>query len=199
MRTSFKRIFRRKGKNKKKSSDTETADDTTGDEVADSNNRPASLFQPQRQRTIPAGDSTSTVHTSSQSSIAQSQSSIARRNSDQLDSTRNSVETASEIAPIEEEVEAQSKNRSALRVATAKMSSKNTESEKDVQAMPPPGEAFPDLANSYESIPFLEQTQLPRGGVSVDTKAVGRVQVRVLVDDAVHHGLSIITLLTLCP
>jgi hypothetical protein len=188
MRTSFKRIFRRKSK--KKSSDTETADDTTGDEVADSNNRPASLFQPQRQRTIPAGDSTSTVQTSSQSSIA-------RRNSDQLDSTRNSVETASEIAPIEEEVEAQSKNRSALRVATAKMSSKNTESEKDVQAMPPPGEAFPDLANSYESIPFLEQTQLPRGGVSVDTKAVGRVQVRVLVDDAVHHGLSIITLLTL--
>jgi hypothetical protein len=139
------------------------------------------------------------VHTSSQSSIAQSQSSIARRNSDQLDSTRNSVETASEIAPIEEEVEAQAKNRSALRVATAKMSSKHTESEKDVHAMPPPEESFPALANSYESIPFLEQTQLPRGGVSVDTKAVGRVQVRVLVDDAAHHGLSIITLLTLCP
>ena len=33
------------------------------------------------------------------------------------------------------------------------------------------------LAKAYDDIPVLEQCQLPRGGCSVDTKAVGRVQV----------------------
>jgi len=36
----------------------------------------------------------------------------------------------------------------------------------------------PDVAASYHSIPHLEQTILPRGGISMDTQAVGRVQVR---------------------
>lgn len=35
----------------------------------------------------------------------------------------------------------------------------------------------PDVRLSYESIPLLEQTTLPRGGISIDTQAVGRVQV----------------------
>lgn len=35
----------------------------------------------------------------------------------------------------------------------------------------------PQVVLSYQSIPLLEQTKLPRGGCSVDTKAVGRVQV----------------------
>lgn len=39
-------------------------------------------------------------------------------------------------------------------------------------------EDSPDVINSYESIPVLEQTKLPRGGLSIETKAVGRVQVR---------------------
>lgn len=34
------------------------------------------------------------------------------------------------------------------------------------------------VSRAYDSIPLLEQTKLPRGGVSVDTQAVGRVQVR---------------------
>jgi hypothetical protein len=36
----------------------------------------------------------------------------------------------------------------------------------------------PHLVQSYNKIPVLEQTKLPRGGVSIETKAVGRVQVR---------------------
>lgn len=36
----------------------------------------------------------------------------------------------------------------------------------------------PHVVLSYDAVPVLEQTKLPRGGVSVDTKAVGRVQVR---------------------
>jgi hypothetical protein len=35
------------------------------------------------------------------------------------------------------------------------------------------------ISNAYDSIPLLEQTKLPRGGISVETKAVGRVQVRI--------------------
>jgi hypothetical protein len=35
----------------------------------------------------------------------------------------------------------------------------------------------PDVALSYKSIPLLEMITLPRGGISMDTQAVGRVQV----------------------
>jgi hypothetical protein len=44
-----------------------------------------------------------------------------------------------------------------------------------------PVEDTPDepahIARAYDAIPVLEQSKLPRGGVSVETKAVGRVQV----------------------
>jgi hypothetical protein len=33
------------------------------------------------------------------------------------------------------------------------------------------------LGDAYDSIPLLEQTKLPRGGISMETKAVGRIQV----------------------
>jgi hypothetical protein len=36
----------------------------------------------------------------------------------------------------------------------------------------------PENSKAYELVPVLEQTKLPRGGVSIETKAVGRVQVR---------------------
>lgn len=35
----------------------------------------------------------------------------------------------------------------------------------------------PAVIKSYDAIPILEQTKLPRGGVSMETQAVGRVQV----------------------
>ena len=34
------------------------------------------------------------------------------------------------------------------------------------------------ISRAYDSIPLLEQIKLPRGGISVETEAVGRVQVR---------------------
>ncbi len=34
------------------------------------------------------------------------------------------------------------------------------------------------ISMAYDSIPLLEQTKLPRGGISIETKAVGMVQVR---------------------
>ena len=41
-------------------------------------------------------------------------------------------------------------------------------------------EDSPRVVSSYASIPVLEQTKLPRGGLSVETKAVGRVQVSIV-------------------
>jgi hypothetical protein len=35
-----------------------------------------------------------------------------------------------------------------------------------------------NLGDAYDSIPLIEQVKLPRGGISMETKAVGRVQVR---------------------
>ena len=46
---------------------------------------------------------------------------------------------------------------------------------------PPPPEALSRMASisdSYDAIPLIEQTKLPRGGISMETKAVGRIQVR---------------------
>lgn len=37
--------------------------------------------------------------------------------------------------------------------------------------------AVRELSERYDAIPEMEQTRLPRGGISIDTKAVGRVQV----------------------
>ena len=34
-----------------------------------------------------------------------------------------------------------------------------------------------NLGDAYDSIPLIEQVKLPRGGISMETKAVGRVQV----------------------
>lgn len=36
------------------------------------------------------------------------------------------------------------------------------------------------ISDAYDSIPLIEQTRLPRGGVSLETKAIGRIQVRPL-------------------
>jgi hypothetical protein len=35
----------------------------------------------------------------------------------------------------------------------------------------------PQIKKAYDAIPVLEQNKLPRGGVSIETKAVGRIQV----------------------
>ena len=42
-----------------------------------------------------------------------------------------------------------------------------------IQATP----ATSSLSEAYDAIPEIEQTKLPRGGISIETKAVGRVQV----------------------
>lgn len=35
------------------------------------------------------------------------------------------------------------------------------------------------VSDAYEAIPLIEQIKLPRGGISMETKAVGRIQVRI--------------------
>lgn len=55
-------------------------------------------------------------------------------------------------------------------------------------------EESPHIVLSYESIPILEQTRLPRGGVSVDTKAVGRIQYGIppeTIKDSMRLGIPV--------
>eukprot|EP00522_Entomoneis_paludosa_P011531 CAMPEP_0172455762 /NCGR_PEP_ID=MMETSP1065-20121228/12231_1 /TAXON_ID=265537 /ORGANISM="Amphiprora paludosa, Strain CCMP125" /LENGTH=1384 /DNA_ID=CAMNT_0013208239 /DNA_START=266 /DNA_END=4420 /DNA_ORIENTATION=- len=52
----------------------------------------------------------------------------------------------------------------------------------------------PQIVLSYESIPVLEQIKLPRGGVSVDTKAVGRIQFGIppeTIKDSMRLGIPV--------
>jgi hypothetical protein len=44
----------------------------------------------------------------------------------------------------------------------------------------------PQIKKAYDAVPVLEQNKLPRGGVSIETKAVGRIQVS---DTCVEGGL----------
>jgi len=50
------------------------------------------------------------------------------------------------------------------------------------------------ISRAYESIPHLEQTKLPRGGISIETKAVGRVQFGIppeTIKDSMRLGIPV--------
>mmetsp|Transcript_27340 Transcript_27340/g.40357 ORF Transcript_27340/g.40357 Transcript_27340/m.40357 type:complete len:1417 (-) Transcript_27340:50-4300(-) len=52
----------------------------------------------------------------------------------------------------------------------------------------------PAVVKSYDAIPILEQTKLPRGGVSMETEAVGRVQFGIppeTIKDSMRLGLPV--------
>jgi hypothetical protein len=51
----------------------------------------------------------------------------------------------------------------------------------------------PALVAGYNSVPLLEFNQLPRGGVSIETKSIGRVQVCFTFFMVKIHYLSILT------
>jgi len=42
------------------------------------------------------------------------------------------------------------------------------------------------LGEAYDAIPILEQTKLPRGGISIETKAIGRIQVSLTRTGSSH-------------
>eukprot|EP00535_Pseudo-nitzschia_heimii_P006923 CAMPEP_0197189262 /NCGR_PEP_ID=MMETSP1423-20130617/19463_1 /TAXON_ID=476441 /ORGANISM="Pseudo-nitzschia heimii, Strain UNC1101" /LENGTH=1386 /DNA_ID=CAMNT_0042641321 /DNA_START=116 /DNA_END=4279 /DNA_ORIENTATION=+ len=50
------------------------------------------------------------------------------------------------------------------------------------------------ISRAYDSIPLLEQTKLPRGGISIETKAVGRVQFGIppeTIKDSMRLGIPV--------
>jgi len=50
------------------------------------------------------------------------------------------------------------------------------------------------ISNAYDSIPLLEQTKLPRGGISIETKAVGNVQFGIppeTIKDSMRLGIPV--------
>lgn len=72
--------------------------------------------------------------------------------------------------------------------ATKDESSKGTTTATTLSSM-----TFEEQVN-YEAIPILEQTKLPRGGVSVHTEGVGRVQFGIppeTIKDSMNLGLDI--------
>lgn len=56
----------------------------------------------------------------------------------------------------------------------------------------------PEVSASYNAIPLLEQTSLPRGGISMDTQAVGRVQVCIRYPFGVSDVLSASNVFSWC-
>jgi len=197
MRTALKRIFRRKTTKKKKGPGSrEPTDNTTPDEAADS--RPVSLFQPKQGRSDSNKASSSTVN----SSFASTNSKAAGRQTEAKSSSVSSI-----IAPIREEFDQASETFSRKSPPTVTEKAK-AEKELTAEIMQ---ETIDDasneclangaindepasVANNYDSIPVLEQTKLPRGGVSVETQAVGRVQYGIppeTIKDSMKLGIPV--------
>lgn len=206
MRNAIKRIFRgRKAKKKKGQGSRETTDDTTQDEAGDQ--KPVSWFQPGGQRAYKDPSASLTAasslndHQPQQNSIEQNNNkfsdSISSNTSGRY-SDRRSTKTSSIISPIREEFDqvSESFHQSSPPQSKTVLSPNNLKKEElAIMASSQINEssALVDdigseedivrndmpmgIANNYESIPVMEQTKLPRGGVSVETQAVGRVQV----------------------
>ena len=52
----------------------------------------------------------------------------------------------------------------------------------------------PSIQQGYTSVPLLDVTQLPRGGISIQTKAVGAVQFGIppeTIKDSMRLGLEV--------
>lgn len=106
-------------------------------------------------------------------------SSAAKRNSE-------AVEESNPGSVRKDEAAVQSESPAAERIDTDELL--KVENLKDAHKHLTPAIMLP-VVLSYEQIPLLEQTKLPRGGVSIDTKAVGRVQVRKrLIWKTTKHG-----------
>ena len=178
MRSAFKRIFRRKADKKKKGGSREPTDDSTPDEIGDS--KPVSLFQPKQQGRIEHTPAPSPAPPSSIRSAPASKPSVSGKAIEQKIAKSTSAQSI--IAPIREEFDQGSVTSAQLSpVSTRDVKSTSDSPPSDAMKSPLSEEEMPDgptIANNYAAIPVLEQTKLPRGGVSVETKAVGRVQVR---------------------
>lgn len=186
MRSAIKRIFRRKSDKKKQGRGSrEPTDDSTPDEVGDT--KPVSLFQPSPPPSTGSG------------SIATSRSPKVGKPLEQR--TSKSTSSSSIISPIREEfdqgsaplsLEPSSPSNEAIRVSqqppSEKMQTSKGERKEDIPDAP-------TITNNYAAIPVLEQTKLPRGGVSVETQAVGRVQVRLAICRSI---LSVLILVLIC-
>ena len=174
MRSAIKRIFRRKTDKKKQGRGSrEPTDDSTPDEVGDT--KPVSLFQPKPQGRIENPPPPSSVG----SGYTTSRSLKAGKPSEQ--NTSKSTSSSSIIAPIRQEFDQGSAPPSLESSTEETKVSQQSSSDKMKTSIGERNEEIPDaptIANNYAAIPVLEQTKLPRGGVSVETQAVGRVQVR---------------------
>lgn len=160
----------------------EPTDDTTPDEVGDS--KPVSLFQP-RQGRVDTKLSSSTL---ASSSVSVNSKAAGK----QAEPAYKSTSSCSIISPIREEFDQVSVASSRKSPTTVKETTKTAKERTAAENMKGHVDDTNDeyvardvveaeaiaVANNYDSIPVLEQTKLPRGGVSVDTQAVGRVQVR---------------------
>lgn len=173
MRSAFKRIFRRKADKKKKGGSREPTDDSTPDEIGDS--KPVSLFQPKQQ-----GRTEETPPPSSIRPASASKPTSSGKGTEQNPPKSSSASKI--IAPIREEIDQVSgtsaqKTPVSTQEVQKESSSQQSETMKTVLSEEEANNEGPTIANNYAAIPVLEQTKLPRGGVSVETKAVGRVQV----------------------
>ena len=104
-------------------------------------------------------------------------------------STKNSI--SSKETALKSKANTSTKSSSSLVTANDKLAAGNVESDSN--------EDFKfDLTIeeqiSYDSIPILEQTKLPRGGVSVQTESVGRIQFGIppeTIKDSMNLGLDV--------
>jgi len=193
MGNPFKRLFKR-GNSKKEGSDPQAADggavngdgktlkknpsktgSATSERSAGKDPRPTR--QPE-----PASSSGNNAVAGKPPVTQKSNESRRKRSSIPMESKGSSSEPAAK--PEESYLSGMSSAGSPL--PNVKETSTGEEFDEDVES--------PEIVLSYESIPVLEQTKLPRGGVSVETSAVGRIQFGIppeTIKDSMRLGIPV--------
>lgn len=183
MRGSFKKLFRRRKKDKKEpgSSDFQS-------EEANTDSKPVSSFHfqpPDQQRSVRNSSSSSqpTTQRSAEISIGSNEQ-RSRASSDIAPTPETLDHQATKRSPISSPRHTDTSKPAQTMTSTISPAAAHVKDDTMVESAGDPDTTLSDVAAAamaftYDSVPVLEQTRLPRGGVSVDTKAVGRVQVRI--------------------
>lgn len=104
-------------------------------------------------------------------------------------STKDSI--SSKETALRSKANTSTKSSSSLLTANDKLAAENVESDSNEDSK---FNLTIEEQISYASIPILEQTKLPRGGVSVQTESVGRIQFGIppeTIKDSMNLGLDV--------
>ena len=137
---------------------------------------------------VEPSDSDSKIKNTQPSVVDRTKDPSGNRGSQRVDANQDSEKSKAAATPTKMEggADTKSPSKSAEKKIDSNGTSPSLFREKvDEVVVPQSGieDRHSTISRAYDSIPLLEQTKLPRGGISIETEAVGRVQVSNITDN----------------